>query len=391
MVTDMEIDESYKGREHSLVKHKLLEGYLEKLLFIKCMSGSNAITYVDCFAGPWGDESSDIKGTSIAISLRILHKVRDALAAKYHKYDVKFKAIYIEQAKRRFRRLKEYLDSSCPAEIKPVQLQGDYSELQDEILKHCENSFTFFFVDPKQWTPVAIPKLQKLLARPNSEFMITFMYDFLNRAITNEDLRSQVCSVLGTLADSDISHISGLESKEREQIIVRRYMNALKAQMTGSGQKKPRSYHATVQDKDKDRTKYHLVYLTSHPKGIIEFSKCSEDVEIFQRKVKFHTSRSKTGMDDMFGIDDETIKAADAIDGKVVKEYWLKRLITDAVVYSESDLADMLEETGWLESDLQRAFGELSEAKQVENVDAKRKREKRPIHFEKNERLRKLS
>jgi len=388
----MEIDNSYIGREHSLIKHKLLEGYLEKLLFIMCAGGSREITYVDCFAGPWGDESDDLKGTSIAISLSILKKVRDALAERYRNSNVKFRAIYIEQAKRRFNKLKEYLESNCPAGIEPIPLHGDYSELQDEILKYCGNSFAFFFVDPKQWTTVGILRFQKLLARPNSEFMITFMYDFLNRAINIEDLRTQVCSLLGELEDSDIIHISGLESKEREQIIVRRYMDALKAEMSGSGQKKPRSYHATVEDKDKDRTKYHLVYLTSHPKGIIEFSRLSENIEIFQRKVKFQkTSRSKTGMDDMFGLDDDTIKATEAADGGVVKKYWLDRLDANPRPYSETDLADMLENTGWLESDLQKAFGELLEAKQVENMDTNRKRTKRPIHFETNERLRKLS
>jgi len=65
----MEIDKYYEGREHSAIKHELLRGYLEKLLFIIGISGVREITYVDCFAGPWGDESENLAGTSIAISL----------------------------------------------------------------------------------------------------------------------------------------------------------------------------------------------------------------------------------------------------------------------------------------------------------------------------------
>jgi len=58
--------ELYQGREHSLIKHELLKGYLEKLLFIVGRGGVKEITYVDCFAGPWGDESKTLEGTSIS-------------------------------------------------------------------------------------------------------------------------------------------------------------------------------------------------------------------------------------------------------------------------------------------------------------------------------------
>lgn len=76
----MEIDKTYKGREHSYIKHELLKGYLEKLLFIISISGVKEITCVDCFAGPWGDESEDLAGTSIAISLDKIKLVRKGLA-----------------------------------------------------------------------------------------------------------------------------------------------------------------------------------------------------------------------------------------------------------------------------------------------------------------------
>ena len=36
---DMEIHKAYAGREHSLIKHELLKGYLETLLCIAAVSG----------------------------------------------------------------------------------------------------------------------------------------------------------------------------------------------------------------------------------------------------------------------------------------------------------------------------------------------------------------
>lgn len=92
----MEIEPSYLGREHSLVKHELLKGYLETLLCIVGVSGVREFAYVDCFAGPWGDETDSLSGTSIASSLEILGKVRKTLAEQHNIHGTKFQAIYIE-------------------------------------------------------------------------------------------------------------------------------------------------------------------------------------------------------------------------------------------------------------------------------------------------------
>lgn len=342
----MEIDEAYKGREHSQVKHALLRGYLEKLLFIKGVKSANELTYVDCFAGPWGDESNDLHATSIAISLGILKKVRDGLAAR-GRY-VSMKAVYVEKSPESFGLLKSFLETNCPSGIRACPIHGDYADKTAEILRECKDSFTFFFVDPKQWTPVSIPRLSRLLSRKDSEFLITFMYDFLNRFIKKKELREQICSLLGPMGDSEIDALCDLDSATRELTTVRKYRQALKAAMRGSGDRKPRSYHATVLDKDKDRTKYHMVYLTSHPKGIVEFANLSETVGVLQRKVHFDTKQSRTGTGDMFGIDDATIKKIESADSENVKHYWMSRLTTSAQLYNEDDLADMLEETDWL-------------------------------------------
>ncbi len=66
------VPDGYQGREQAIVKLRLLESYLEKLFMIGMSSAKLGITeicYVDCFAGPWGDEREDLSGTSIAISL----------------------------------------------------------------------------------------------------------------------------------------------------------------------------------------------------------------------------------------------------------------------------------------------------------------------------------
>lgn len=386
----MEIDEAYKGREHSWVKHKLLEGYLEKLLLIKGLSGTKELVYVDCFAGPWGDESKSLSGTSISISLEILARVRDTLEKVHETTGVSFKAIYVEAVKKTHKRLADYLAKNCPGGIVCHALHGDYSNLQAEILRLCgDRGFVFFFVDPKGWTDVGIPKLRKLLQRPKSEFLITFMYDFLNRFIGKAELRKQVSEMLGILTEQDYELISSLPSKEREEWVVRKYREELKTAMGSEGGLQPRSYPAEVLHEEKARTLYHLVYVTRHHKGIVKFAETSEKVDFLQRVVRIKKRQNATRQIGLFSPEEEAAQDDGArVDLEAVKSYWLHRLSSTPVTYDEARLADMLEETGWLTGDFEAAFRELLAENKVENLDADRKRPVHPINFEKGERLR---
>lgn len=386
----MKIDKTYEGREHSYIKHELLKVYLETLLSIVGNSGTREFTYIDCFAGPWGSDDDNLEGTSISISLSILAKVRETLASKYGTHRLKFNAIYVEENGKRYRRLSEYLKQNSPEGIDTHPLRGDYWDRQDEILRLCgQQSFAFFFIDPKGWLDVSIPKLMKLLLRPKSEFLITFMYDFLNRFLGMDELHKQVSEMLGHLTDQDYQMIPSLTPKERENFVVRKYREALKAAANKNGGRQSRSYHAVVLHKDKNRTLYHMVYLTGHHKGIVKFAQASEKVDFLQQVVRIQRKQNSDPQLKMFSAEHE----ADRQDGmraniEDVKKYWLEKLVPVPIRYGESDLADMLEETGWLVKDFQTAFTELLSQNKVENLDAVGKRSKHPVHFGKDERLR---
>lgn len=218
----MDIDENYKGREHSWVKHQLLESYLETVLSIIGISGTTSeITYVDCFAGPWGDESSDLAGTSIAISLRIIREVRAKLARRSGLREIRFRAIYVEENPDSFQRLRAYLQSHCPAGIEWHALRGDYYEKQDELLELCGSSFAFFFIDPKGYADITCARLAKLLRRPHSEFLINFMYDFLNRAVGMLRMREMIEDLIGELTPEVQADLAAATTHERSDLIVR--------------------------------------------------------------------------------------------------------------------------------------------------------------------------
>ena len=77
MATQSLIPEAYIGREQALIKHYVLEKYLEKLTSILAVNRSNfEFTYIDCFAGPWQADTTQMHSTSIAISLQVLEKCK---------------------------------------------------------------------------------------------------------------------------------------------------------------------------------------------------------------------------------------------------------------------------------------------------------------------------
>ncbi|MGE0080451.1 MAG: three-Cys-motif partner protein TcmP [Thiohalomonadaceae bacterium] len=396
----MEISKSYKGREHSYIKHELLKGYLEALFSIVAVAGAQRenstreFVYVDCFAGPWGDESEALTGTSIAISLEILAKIRDLLDARFEPGHSRFKAVYVEENRRRFTRLQEYLNGSCPPGIECHALHGDYWRLQDEILQLCgERAFAFFFVDPLGWTDVSVPKLKRLLRRPRTEFLINFMYDFLNRAIGMKDFQAQVSQMLGMLSDDDRNALSSLTGPERAEWVVRRYRDALTQEMGPDGAYPARSFHAEILHKERERVLYHLVYLTRHHKGIVKFAEASERVSLVQRVVRLQTKQDHDPNLSLFSAEEQVLHEGMLGNSNLedVRAYWLSVLTPEPKRFGELELAAMLEQTGWLTGDLQEAFKELAAEGKVENLDGSPRRTKHFIHFDKGERLRRCA
>ncbi|BCO29469.1 hypothetical protein MIZ03_4392 [Rhodoferax lithotrophicus] len=214
------IPDSYIGREQALVKHKLLESYLEKLILIIGMSAkrqrSVEIGYVDCFAGPWGDESESMASTSIAISLQTMDSCRKKLLSLGVQANIR--ALYIEKNLSAFKRLSTYLQSSTPECVSSKCLQGDFLNLRDDILTWCgRESFVFFFIDPKGWKDVGVDHLRPLLQRPKSEFLINFIYDFINRTAAMTEWEADIAVFLGASRDV-VQALDGHLPHEREKV-----------------------------------------------------------------------------------------------------------------------------------------------------------------------------
>lgn len=373
----MPVPASYHGREQAFVKHHLLETYLQHLFMIIGLH-QKSIRYVDCFSGPWQEGSADLQDTSIGISLKIIRKSREGL--KRLGKDVTFHSLFIEKNKASFQKLQGYLNGFPQQEVSTKALNGDFFELRNLILEWCgSEDFTFFFIDPTGWkNGVEIPTLAPFLRRPNSEFLINFMYNFVLRTHTQLSFSEDMQAIFGEVPDTE-----GMTPEEKEDYLIGLYQKRLKKISPDRGGK-PRVVSVPVLYPTIDRTFYHLVYLTRHPKGITVFMEASDKLDLIQRRARAQAKQeereTRTGQLEAFRASKFVHKEKRA-DPTLVRPYWLNRLSSIPRRFGIEELADMIEETGWFESDFQVAFHELEKEGRVKNLDATGKRRTKFVHF----------
>ncbi len=297
---------------------------------------------------------------------------------------VSFHTLFIEKEKTAFQELQHHLAGIQEHDISTTAFQGDFFELRGSILQWCGPAdFTFFFIDPKGWKNVIeIGTLAPLLRRANSEFLINFMYDFVLRTHTQDSFADDIRAIFGEIPDT-----AGLTPLEKEKCLVGLYLKRLREIMPARGGK-PRAVPVPILKGTVDRTLYHLIYLTRHPKGVTVFMEASERSDFVQRRTRAQAKQekreSRSRQLELFRSADGISKEAFA-DQAEVGSYWLSKLTTDPKRFGIEELADMIEETGWFESDLQAAFGRLEKEGEVKNLDATGRRRKKFVHFSNND------
>lgn len=387
------VPEIYEGREPALVKHTLLESYLETLVVTIGLGAKSEaqpeICYVDCFAGPWGSDDANLDGTSITLSLKTLAACKEKLMSLG--VNARMRALFIEKDKAAFQRLSNFLAHGAPKEVECECMPGDFVDLRYDILKWCgSTSFTFFFIDPKGWTPVTIDVLKPLLQRKKSEFLINFIYDFINRTASMSGWQDEMRQLLGRSVD-----LTDMSPTQREDALLSAYRESLKLCVPpGRTNYHPRTAYVSVLHPLHQRTKYHLVYLSSHPLGIVKFMNASEKVDIVQARVramKHLDERAKrSGVLDLFEDEAAAMPGEERSSPEEVDAFWRQHLAHGEKRVDTAAFADILESTNWLPKELQASLKRLINSGEVINLDAVGSRRPiNPLHFDRTgERLR---
>jgi hypothetical protein len=200
------------------------------------------------------------------------------------------------------------------------------------------------------------------------------MYDHLNRFVTANDADKFLNGVLPANMD-DVPQ----DSLEREMFLVRTYCESLKAAAPGL-----RTAFVRVKEPEADRTKFHLVYLTSHPKGIEVFMEASENAEqvvepAVRGEVRDRKHLEKTRQPGLFDSMPVHANRHARPAPRDLEKVWLAWLTKAPQRFEREDWANMLEATDCYPRDLQAAFKSLCDQGIAENLSDVHKR--RTKHF----------
>jgi hypothetical protein len=210
-------------------------------------------------------------------------------------------AFLVERDKTAYSRL-----AQVPARYPDVAIKthcADFLHVVPTILAEIPpNAFAFFLIDPKGWR---VPLKAPLLARPNSEVVFNFMFDFINRAASINEPK-----VVGGLDElipfgnwraalADRERRGELAPENRKEILV----NAFRDNLSHIG-----SYRyvaeTVVLRPDKDRTLYCLFYGTRSAKGIETFRACQipalEEQSRTRAAVKIKRAEATSGQGEIF-------------------------------------------------------------------------------------------
>ncbi len=174
--------------DHSVAKHKILEGYL-KAWFPIISRYNNVINYIDGFAGP-GIYSKGEPGSPI-IALNV---------ANSHTTDLKGKInfVFIDEREDRTQNLNEKLKKLSVKSNFSIDVEtGKFHEVIDEALGFLEKEGkilapTFVFIDPFGFSGIPAEIIGKLLAIPRVEVFINFSVDSINRFVSTEEGKKHI-------------------------------------------------------------------------------------------------------------------------------------------------------------------------------------------------------
>jgi len=262
----------YTGREQSYVKHVFLERYLERLAH-KIASVYPHVVFVDGFAGPWQSANEKLEDTSFGIALNALRSAKASWKTRHR--EVTVSAFLVERDGEAYKKL-----AQVPARYPDIAIktyEADFLTIVPEILKDIpRDAFAFFLIDPKGWR-IPLSRLAQMLARPKSEVIFNFMFDFINRAASIKEpvVTAGLDELMphgdwrARLAAAEVSSPGGASSDERKVVLV----EAFASNLAHFGNY---NYVAetTILRPVKNRPLYCLFYATRHETGIEVFRDC---------------------------------------------------------------------------------------------------------------------
>jgi three-Cys-motif partner protein len=270
----------YEGREQTEVKHRILQRYLSAFAPIVGNWAAD-VAYIDCLAGPWESRGEQLEDTSFSIAVNVLKQAKASLALR-HKHP-SFRCLLIENDPESFKRLNTF--ASTISDIPVTAKQWDFSSHINGIVQYVrqqQNSFPFFFIDPKGWELIALDLIKPILSLQPGEVLINLMTSWVKRFLSDESKNFE------RLVGSDVGRLRQLTGDEQEEELVRCYADAIKK--AGHFE-----YVCTLPILKADADMFHfwMVYGTRHPKGVEEFKNTEKAIIPFMHETRAESQQRK--------------------------------------------------------------------------------------------------
>jgi hypothetical protein len=187
------------------------------------------------------------------------------------------RCLFVEKDPGPYSELKNFATGVKDLEIET--LQGDFTERVSEIqayIQKAAGTFPFIFIDPTGWNAVRLPAIAPLLQLRPAEVLINFMTSHVTRFLEEED--KDLDSLFEGRCRPDVAALHG---QDRDDAIAFTYADGVRR----SGRY---DYVGTavVLNPLLDRTHFHLIYATRHPKGISVFKETEKSAAGFMRAAR---------------------------------------------------------------------------------------------------------
>ncbi len=337
----------WKYEEQTKMKHLVLVEYFK--VWAQKLGKFHALCYFDCHGGcgAYVDNGSIEWGSPILIA-----KESEFLKKDYNK-DV---AICVfEKDKDNCENLSKVIEYNH-LNPKPALRYGDFESivLKPEFENYVAYKPCLYFIDPFGYS-LKMSTLKRLLATPRKELIINFMFDYINRFLSCEELSSTFDDLYGC---TEWKQARSLSYDEREKFLVNLFKEQLK-KITNVKYVYP--YKLSFFGKKK--TYYYLFHATNHIDGCSLMKSCFASQNF--GKVEYLGRRNNEIT--LFDMDDYKTHE--------IKTYLMNRFKGQVKTFDDI-LAEIIDDTLYLESGIRTAIHDLKSENlvSIKPVDSKTER-----------------
>ena len=247
--------EKWMYREHTRVKHEILEKYLRGWVPI-LGKYHNRICYFDGFAGR-GEYEGGFPGSPV-IAMRVGNDLKE--------YVEEMVCFFIERDSDNFKNLEAVTSreqEKCP-HCKINNIHAEFAAVIEEIIEDVGAKLapSFFFIDPFGFKGVPFELVKQILSISRTEVFITYMYRDIARFLGSDNVEEIFDELFGTTIWRKILK-QDLSGSDREHALRDLYITQLRE-------------HAGVEFvfpfrvcmTEKSQTLYYLIHATNNFKGL---------------------------------------------------------------------------------------------------------------------------